>query len=137
LNGSRFFEGKILDGRNRYRALKTCGTALEADHFERFEKGPEEAALFVLSKNLRRRHLTVGQRAAIANNLYEKIKQLQGLRHGGDHKSAEFQIKIGNPDLDQSKAKEVKKKVAAAVASVDSMELFGHWRKSRPRKPPR
>lgn len=58
------YEGKILDGRNRYRACK------EADvepKFREFATG--DALTFVLSTNLHRRHLTVSQRAMIAAQL--------------------------------------------------------------------
>lgn len=73
------FEGKILDGRNRYRALVSAG--MLAESAEPFGK---IAAVFfslhviashgdplkwVLSKNLHRRHLSESQRAMIAARL--------------------------------------------------------------------
>jgi len=59
------YKGVILDGRNRYRA---CQIACVKPRIEEFDakatkRSPEE---FVLSRNLRRRHLSVGQKAAIA-----------------------------------------------------------------------
>src|SRR4051812_45580041 len=58
-NGQRhkivLFEGKILDGRNRYRALKELGFVPQ---FELFTGTVEEAAARVISLNERRRHLT-------------------------------------------------------------------------------
>jgi hypothetical protein len=54
------FDGKILDGGNRYEACIRAGVA------PRFEPFVEANALaFVLGENLRRRHLTVGQQAVI------------------------------------------------------------------------
>jgi ParB-like nuclease domain len=59
------YKGQILDGRNRYKACQMVGAK---PRFEEFNpkisnRSPEE---FVLSRNLRRRHLSTGQKAAIA-----------------------------------------------------------------------
>lgn len=57
------YQGKIIDGRNRYRACLEAGiTPFIA------EWGGQEADLlpFILSLNLQRRHLTSGQKAIIA-----------------------------------------------------------------------
>jgi len=63
------FEGKILDGRNRYRA--SCELGIEMNWAEVENGEPEEIAAFdpvayVLSQNLHRRHLKQSQRAMIA-----------------------------------------------------------------------
>jgi ParB-like chromosome segregation protein Spo0J len=60
------FEGKILDGRNRYRACVVAGVE---PHREEFEGTFEEARDFVIDANLRRRHLDASQRAMIAAKL--------------------------------------------------------------------
>jgi hypothetical protein len=53
------YEGKILDGRNRYRACLKIGIDPAIEPF----KGNEaDARAFVISKNIRRRHLTAQQR---------------------------------------------------------------------------
>lgn len=53
-------DGMILDGGNRFRA---CEAMQVKPRFTKFTG--DNAALFVLSQNLHRRHLTPGQRAAI------------------------------------------------------------------------
>jgi ParB-like nuclease domain len=59
------YKGRILDGRNRYRACQIAGVKPQTEDFDAkaTKRTPEE---LVLSRNLRRRHLTVGQKAAIA-----------------------------------------------------------------------
>lgn len=58
------FEGKILDGRNRYRACQELGASPVFDQFD-----GDDPLTFVLSKNLYRRQLSVAQRALVAASL--------------------------------------------------------------------
>ena len=59
------YKGQILDGRNRYKACQMVGVKPSFEEFnaKAAKRSPEE---FVLSRNLRRRHLSTGQKAAIA-----------------------------------------------------------------------
>lgn len=58
-------DGKILDGRNRYRACVQAGVRPTLQEWN--QEGSAQA--FVISKNLHRRHLSESQRAMIAARL--------------------------------------------------------------------
>lgn len=60
------WQGKILDGRNRYRACIAAGVE---PYSEEFEGTLEEAREFVVDANIRRRHLSASQRALAATKL--------------------------------------------------------------------
>ncbi len=60
------FAGKILDGRNRYRAMREAGLELGAAHVKEFNGTEREALDLVMALNLRRRHLSASQRAMAA-----------------------------------------------------------------------
>lgn len=71
LNGQRepiiVYEGKILDGRNRYRALIEQGREPETIEYE-----GDTPLEFVLSMNMYRRQLTVAQRSMIAADIMKR-----------------------------------------------------------------
>ena len=73
------YEGKILDGRNRYRACMLAGTAPKT-----YIYAGDDPVGEVLSLNLHRRHLTAGEKAAIAAealpHFEEEAKKRQGSR---------------------------------------------------------
>lgn len=71
------YQGKILDGRNRYMCARDLGLDFPVADFEGTDA---EALAFVLSTNLHRRHLTESQRAAVA-------AKLANMKRGGDRKS--------------------------------------------------
>jgi len=60
------YEGKILDGRNRYLACQMLN--IEPDYVEFDGKDPLP---FVVSRNLCRRHLSESQRAMVAAAIIE------------------------------------------------------------------
>jgi N6-adenosine-specific RNA methylase IME4 len=79
-------DGQILDGRNRYRASHAAGVDCPTRTYD----GSDPVG-FVISANLRRRHLDESQRAMVA-------AKLATLAHGGDRS------KSPNGDLTQQQA---------------------------------
>lgn len=72
---------QILDGRNRYAALKITGLPLGREHFAFFSGTEQEAAAFVESKNVNRRHLTISQRALAAAD-FAKLRGITAAEGG-------------------------------------------------------
>lgn len=72
-------EGKILDGRNRYRAARAVGAPFDVREYM-----GDDATAFVVSVNLHRRHLTESQRAMVAARLANLER--------GQSKSADMRI---------------------------------------------
>ncbi len=96
------YEGKILDGRNRYRACMVR----DIDHRVEQYKGKDPLG-FSISKNLPRRHLTESQRAMIA-------AEIASGHHGGDRKSDQ----AANLPLDPVTQKEAAAKLQVAERTV-------------------
>lgn len=83
-------DGQILDGRNRALVLERLGVGIKSNpDFTREATATEEADAveFVLRENLRRRHLTPSQRAAIAAEaqllVEEERAKARQREHGG------------------------------------------------------
>ena len=102
------YEGKILDGRNRYLACDLAKVELRSDQFIQYEGN--DALGFVISKNLRRRHLDESQRAMIA-------AKIANMTVGGDH-SANLQ----NGQISQSKAAEMMNVSTRSVGAAKTIE---------------
>jgi hypothetical protein len=64
-------DGAILDGRNRYSACKTARYQFEAENFVELAKD-QDPLVFVISKNMQRRHLTAEQKREVIRQLLDK-----------------------------------------------------------------
>ena len=67
-NRSTLWRDEIIDGRNRYKACKLAGVEPVFKKID-FPGGEKEALAFVLSRNLKRRHLTKPQRDVVIAKL--------------------------------------------------------------------
>lgn len=111
------YDGMILDGRNRYRACQethTSAVTVNGDFTD-----ANEAAAFVLSKNLKRRHMTPSQiSAALAaiDDFLLSANEYQNNKPPTGGKSVTNTERQGRPELPTTKA------AKAAGVSVRSME---------------
>jgi hypothetical protein len=83
------YMGKILDGRNRYKACCELDIDPEIIRVDSHDIGNDPIA-FVVSANLRRRHLTDAQRSMIAvelERIYSGAAKERMAQGGGDKKS--------------------------------------------------
>ncbi|SRR5581483_2293308 len=84
-------DGKVIDGRNRLRA---CEIAQVEPMFTNIQV--ESPTSYVISKNLKRRHLTISQKAAIAARAIERYAA----------EAQERQVAAGTPNLKQFQGKD-------------------------------
>jgi len=78
------YEGKIVDGRNRYRACQETGVEAKFRDWS----GQGSLVSFVVSLNLTRRQLTASQKAAVAHEMLPMLEKEAKERQraaGGDH----------------------------------------------------
>jgi hypothetical protein len=120
------YEGKILDGRNRYRACVLKDIDQRVEHY----RGKDPLG-FVVSKNLHRRHLTESQRAMVAARLANlrapKVGSCKAVADSAESLSvserlvdaARTVVESGVPEL----AEAVDKGEAAASAAAEVAKL--------------
>ena len=111
-----FFEGKVLDGRNRLRAATKVGVECPRKTFE----GDDEAALdFVVSLNVARRHLSESQRAMVADSLATMRSGARtDLSPIGERSQEEAAILLNVGKRSVERARTVRSKGAAALVKV-------------------
>jgi len=66
------FEGRILDGRNRYKAAKELSYKFATKDFKEFSGSYAEAEAFVFATNFLRRQMTNAQKQAVIRTMIEK-----------------------------------------------------------------
>lgn len=119
------YEGKILDGRHRYRACDEAGITARFESFD----GTDPLA-FVLSENLARRHLSESQRAMVAAKL-ANLGQGQPKKDANLHLSSVTRTQasdlLGVSKRSVAAATEIKRKgIPALVQKVESGAITIH-----------
>jgi hypothetical protein len=74
LNPITLYQGKILEGRNRYRAAKAVGYPFTARDFVELQPGKDPKE-FVIAANVQRRHLTTEQKRDLVIRLLRERPQ--------------------------------------------------------------
>lgn len=104
-------EGKILDGRNRYRAAQAAGVECPVRSYD-----GNDPIGFILSHNLKRRHLNESQRAMVAAKLVTlRDGQRQDRVRGTSIEVASRRLNVGRASVERAKA----------VQSGGAVELIG------------
>lgn len=129
------FKGKIIDGRNRFRA---CVNGSAADpEFEEWEGKEEDLPGFIISMNMHRRHLNESQRAMLGAKIIEvyeaEAKKRKGKRTdlaadlstGKKHRSSEDAAKVvkTSPRSVESAKKVMKRGTPELVGAVESGKI--------------
>ena len=68
----KLFEGRILDGRNHYKAARECGHQFSEADFENFVGSYADAEAYVFSTNFLRRQLSAAQRNEVIRSMILK-----------------------------------------------------------------
>jgi hypothetical protein len=113
-------EGRILDGRHRYRACKMAGVE---PHFEDFAGG--DPLTFVVSLNVNRRHMNESQRAMVAGRLANLPRGANQHSKEGPQICASLAAQLLNVSprtVDMAKAL-LRDSTAETIAAVDTGKL--------------
>jgi N6-adenosine-specific RNA methylase IME4 len=114
----KLHRGMVLDGRNRYTACGKFGLGVRTEIFSGTDR---EALAWVISKNLKRRHLTESQRAMVA-------AKLSTLRLGDNQHSTQA-AQICAPTMDFG-AEHAAPEPESPVSQSDAAELLSVSRRS-------
>jgi ParB-like chromosome segregation protein Spo0J len=118
------FEKRILDGRNRAAACESAG---REPRYVEFEGTREEALMFVVSHNLKRRHLT---KQAIADTLVEA--EGFNLHYELAEPMARSDIKMSAQKIETASSRDL----AKAAGGVVSREMINATRKVKEKAEP-
>lgn len=113
------YEGKILDGRNRYLACQQLGIPHREKKFEDLQLGSDDPVKFVWSHNVIRRHLTASQ-IAMAAEKRETLGQGRPKKTSGETVPNRKQIaqETGTSPASIAKARNVRKRGAKGLAEA-------------------
>ena len=105
----RIHEGKILDGWHRYRAAQELNLIrrLRFQEWNEDDKRDGDPKVFVLARNIERRHLSAGQRAQIAVTFNERFE------HGANRFTLE------SPNDDSKTRTELAEQVGVGTSTID------------------
>src|SRR5262245_40073189 len=92
------YEGKILDGRNRYLACQRLGREIQVKDFT----GADPIG-FVLSANLHRRHLDESQRAMVGAKLTDLEKGANQYTEGVSIETASKLLNVGRASINRAR----------------------------------
>ena len=95
------YEGKILDGRNRYRACVKAGVK---PHYREFANNGMSPLQYVIKENVRRRHLSASQLGVIAQDMLPEFEKEAAERSNAARKRGG--APRGLPVLDKGRAAE-------------------------------
>jgi N6-adenosine-specific RNA methylase IME4 len=115
----KLHRGMVLDGRNRYTACSRKGLGVRTEIFNGSDR---EALTWVISKNLKRRHLTESQRAMVA-------AKLATLRLGDNQHSAQ-PAQICAPSFDLGDKLPAAAEPEAAISQTEAAETLNVSRRS-------
>ncbi len=118
------FEKRILDGRNRAAACESAG---REPRYVEFEGTREEALMFVVSHNLKRRHLT---KQAVADTLVEA--EDFNLHYDLDEPATRSDIKMSAQKTKTASSRDL----AKAAGGVVSREMINATRKVKEKAEP-
>jgi hypothetical protein len=110
------YEGKVLDGRNRYKACLIAGVEPRG-----YEYSGDDPLKYVLSKNLHRRHMDESQRAMVAANIANLPR---GVFHGNQH-SKEVSANLPIPQASVAQAAEAVNVGVRSVTAAKKVKADG------------
>jgi hypothetical protein len=119
LESIKLYEGKILDGRNRYRACVELNVAPRVETWCPSNKD-DSAVAYVVSKNLKRRHSNESQRAMIAARLIPHFeKAAADRRRATQNNNSAKAVGANLPQQEKGKARDK----AAEVVNTSSRSV--------------